>query len=145
MRILITAYLDGQSSGGGYKFTLTKEGSYGVGWRAYHTAKGLKRFLTSFGLKIDPAFTQLHDMRESGRGRIITMATEEKAVVDGPYFWSMDQVPHGAKPYVDLCNGSYVTCYIHDDGHTVSFYRPNPNAKDVYRAFDFWPCEREYS
>lgn len=50
-----------------------------------------------------------------------------------PGFWSLDEVPAGAVPFVGLSNGSLVTCYATNDGETIRLYRPNPNAPDVYK------------
>ena len=49
------------------------------------------------------------------------------------YFWRLDEVPAGAVPFVGLSNGSLVTCYATNDGETIRLFRPNPNAKEVYR------------
>lgn len=48
------------------------------------------------------------------------------------YFWKLEELPDGCKPVEDWCNGSKVRCFAHNDGHTLTIYRPNPNAKDVY-------------
>lgn len=133
--IHITAYLDGQTKGMGYKYIVTRSAS---SWRAYRTAKGLKYFLDNFGLKINPACTQLHDYSKIGQGRIITMVCEEK-IVDDDFggFWDISEVPKEAKPYYDIVNGNYVQCYILDEGHKVTAYKPNPNAKEVYKPFNY--------
>ena len=47
-------------------------------------------------------------------------------------FWSLDELPEGAKPIKALSNGSIVTCYFTNDGETIRFYRPNPNAHAIY-------------
>ena len=47
-------------------------------------------------------------------------------------FWSLEDLPEGAKPIKAVSNGSIVTCYFTNDGETIHFYRPNPNAKAVY-------------
>ena len=47
-------------------------------------------------------------------------------------FWSLEELPEGAKPIKATSNGSIVTCYFHNDGKTIRFYRPNPNAHAVY-------------
>ena len=47
-------------------------------------------------------------------------------------FFSLDQIPESAKPIKALSNGSIVTCYFTNDGEQIRFYRPNPNAKQVY-------------
>lgn len=133
--IHITAYLDGQTKGMGYRYIVTRGAT---SWRAYRTAKGLKYFLDNFGLKIDPNLTQLHDYRGIGGGRVITMACKEKVVEDGfNGFWDIAEVPKEAKPYYDLSNGSYVQCYILDTGDKVTTYKPNPNAKEVYKPLDY--------
>lgn len=56
----------------------------------------------------------------------------DRKFVEGRSFWSLDEVPSGAKPFLGLSNGSIVTCYFVNDGRTISIYRPNPNAKEVY-------------
>ena len=50
----------------------------------------------------------------------------------GGGFWSLDEIPEGAKPIKALSNGSIVTCYFTNDGETIRIYRPNPNATRVY-------------
>ena len=48
-------------------------------------------------------------------------------------FNRLDQLPEGAKPFLGLSNGSVVTCYFTNDGETITIYRPNPNAHEVYQ------------
>jgi hypothetical protein len=48
-------------------------------------------------------------------------------------FWSLDELPSGVVPFIGLSNGSLVTCYAANDGEKISLYRPNPNAKEVYK------------
>ena len=48
-------------------------------------------------------------------------------------FWKREDVPAEAKPIKALSNGSIVTCYFTNDGETIRIYRPNPNAKEVYK------------
>lgn len=56
----------------------------------------------------------------------------DRRFVDGAMFWKIDDLPENAKPFLGLSNGSIVTCYFTNDGETVTIYRPNPNAKEVY-------------
>lgn len=142
MAVRITAYLDGQTVGCGYKFIITKDP---YSWRAFQTNQGFKRFLDLFGLTIDPAQTELHDYRSVGRGRCITMVCKEKIVNDGTssYFWHIEDVPKEAKEYFDIVNGSYVRCYILDEGHTVTTYKPNPNSV-YYQPVDYWYYNKLY-
>lgn len=48
------------------------------------------------------------------------------------FFWHYEELPSDAKPIIGLSNGCLVTCFFTNDGETISVYRPNPNAKDVY-------------
>nr|DAL63055.1 MAG TPA_asm: protein of unknown function (DUF4121) [Caudoviricetes sp.] len=47
-------------------------------------------------------------------------------------FWKLEDLPEGCKPVKDWSNGSKVKCFAHNDGKTLTIYRPNPNEKDVY-------------
>lgn len=84
--ISITIYLDGKTSECGYKYVVQRDC---MAWTAYRTDSGFRRFLALYGLKINPQFTQLHDMRAVGKGRVITTACYNKRVTDGRYFWSL--------------------------------------------------------
>lgn len=56
--------------------------------------------------------------------------------LDNPHsggFWNLSEIPEGAKKIKALSNGSIVDCYILNDGKTLHVYRPNPNAKEVYK------------
>lgn len=132
--ISITIYLDGKTSECGYKYVVQRDC---MAWTAYRTDSGFRRFLALYGLKINPQFTQLHDMQAVGKGRVITTACYDKRVTDGRYFWSLGEVPENARRFVSLCNGEYVDCYITDDGQTATVYRPNPNAKNVYIPYNY--------
>lgn len=55
-------------------------------------------------------------------------------IVDTKYhFWSLDELPAGAKPIWALSNGSVVECYFCNIEGKIMWYRPNPNAKEVYK------------
>lgn len=49
------------------------------------------------------------------------------------YFWKIKQIPKRAKKIKALCNGSFVDCYYKTTAKKVFWYRPNPNAKEVYK------------
>lgn len=53
------------------------------------------------------------------------------------YFWEIDELPNMCKSLYAMCNGSMVKCYTHNDGNTITIYRPNPNAKEVYKPLEF--------
>lgn len=140
--INVTIYMDGETTGIGYKFVVTRGCT---AWTAYRTAKGFNRFMRAYGLKIDPATVQTHIMHHKGNARCMTAACFEKTVKDGEYFYSLDEVPEAAKQHIDLCNGEYVNCYILDEGDTVTMYRPNPNAQAVYIPYNYRECAAKFS
>lgn len=54
-----------------------------------------------------------------------------------PYFWKMEELPEDAKPIMLKSNGSMVIGYFTNDDGYITLYRPNPNAKEVYRPIPF--------
>lgn len=54
----------------------------------------------------------------------------------GGGFWKRGDIPNEAKPFKALSNGSIVTCYFTNDGETINIFRPNPNAKEVYKPLE---------
>lgn len=82
-------------------------------------------------------------------GFTFTLVDEEKSERYGTYqqykmshdiidpcdggFWKYEDLPAGVKPFKALSNGSIVTCYFLNDGKTIRIYRPNPNAKEIYK------------
>lgn len=48
------------------------------------------------------------------------------------YFWSLKEIPKGAKPIKLLSNGSIVTGYYLNKDNIIHIFRPNPNAKSIY-------------
>lgn len=137
--ISLQMHLDGKLSQCGYKFIVQKE--HGA-WKAFRTEQGFRYFLENYGLKIDRRFTQLYDLREQGLGRTIVSQFYPKNISE-LYFWDMREIPEKARPVVQLVNGSYVHCYILDDGDNLIVYKPNPNAKDVYVPFDYWAVNKK--
>lgn len=51
-------------------------------------------------------------------------------------FWKLEEVPAKAKPFKALSNGAIVTCYHYKNSKnkTITIYRPNPNAKEIYKT-----------
>lgn len=60
-------------------------------------------------------------------------------------FWTMDDLPDGAKPLFAMSNGSMVQCYVSNDGDTITTWRPNPNSKAVFNPLPFEEAKRYYS
>ena len=53
------------------------------------------------------------------------------------YFWQEEEIPQRAEQFVGLENGEYVNLYADKDDNSVTIYRPNPNAKEVYKPYDY--------
>lgn len=51
-------------------------------------------------------------------------------------FWKIEELPEGVKPIKALSNGSIVTCYFRTLNDKIEIFRPNPNAKDVYKPLE---------
>lgn len=59
-------------------------------------------------------------------------------IIDDPCdrsFWALEELPVGARKVTLMENGHNVTCYFTNDGTSIHLFRPNPNAKDVYRIY----------
>ena len=57
--------------------------------------------------------------------------------IDECLFWNKSEIPDDVKPIKALSNGSIVTCYFKNDGETLFFYRPNPNApRSIYNPLE---------
>ena len=48
-------------------------------------------------------------------------------------FWKLSDLQKKKKKIKGYSNGSIVDCYVLNDGETLHVYRPNPNAKEVYK------------
>ena len=131
--ISITAYLDGGKSPGGYRFIVQKDHS---AWKGFKTVAGLKYFMNGYGLRIDPSQTEINDLRSKGNGRNVACMCFPKRV-DSVSFWDKKEVPADAKKHIAIVNAEFVDCYIVDNGQEAIVYKPNPNAKKVYKPYDY--------
>lgn len=112
-------------------------------WKWYHADTNSKEqmddLLNFFECEILDVAEE-HEFPSTGK---ITFYNLSKDIInhsDGG-FWSIDQMNERAgarriKSFIGLSNGSLVTCYaaFDDVKNTVEILRPNPNAKEVYRA-----------
>ena len=114
----------------GYRY-LIGQGSVNFALRAFCTSEGFKQFLKVYNVKMSKTF-EFHSSF-NGDYRCYTLKTKYK-VCD---FWHLYDLPKNVKKFIDLCNGSYVECYYADiEGQRVIF-KPNPNAKEVYKPLDY--------
>jgi hypothetical protein len=48
-------------------------------------------------------------------------------------FWNINDLPQNCKKIKALSNGSIVDCYYLKNGKDIIMFRPNPNAKELYK------------
>ena len=111
---------DRERYGHGYKYLIR----YGVlnSYTAFRTDTGMKEFLKRNKMTMvkDPVW---------GHDYILSKTIEERL------FCNLSQIENieNCISYYNLSNGSLVTCYSEILEDKVINYRPNPNAKNVYR------------
>ena len=125
--ILISAWVT-KSHDSGYKFLITHGASP---WTAFKTNKGFLAFMERTGLKINK---ELSRAKRCHKGDVVVVMVCEPRVIEESYFYNLSEIPAGAVPYTELCNGSYVTCYSLSTEEKTTLFLPNPNAKNVYNA-----------
>lgn len=84
-----------------------------------------------------------HEVKHETTGKIIFYNLSKN--INDPCnggFWSIEQLQEISKgqklkKFKGLSNGSIVDCYIGIGENMVDIYRPNPNAKEVYRKMEF--------
>lgn len=95
----------------------------GFHFASFKNINQAKKFFDIFGAKFSPFYAdEFYESWES-----------EKIFKDEGYFWKKEELPKGVKKIKALSNGSIVDCYYKKTDKAVLFYRPNPNAKNVYK------------
>lgn len=79
---------------------------------------------------------ELHEERNTPTNGIYKTFKMSHELNDNKHFFKLSELPEGVKPFKALSNGSIVTCYFLNDGETIHIYRPNPNAKEVYKPLE---------
>lgn len=89
-------------------------------------------FRKTLGFKI-----KLLEILNEGTEKEIKIYISNYKIIDNS-FWKLEELPKRVKPIKALSNGSLVTCYYCKDykSNTITIYRPNPNAKDIYKPLD---------
>ena len=112
-----------------YKYLINPLGISGCP-RAFRTDSGFKNFLKVFNLSIVKSSIEVFGSKGE---RFVHCRLKGKYRVCS--FWHKNDVPRNAKSFIGLSNGSYVDCYYADiDGWRI-IYKPNPNAKEVYKPY----------
>lgn len=109
-----------------YKYLFERIG-WGIGYKAFRTLKGFKNFIKICNLKLK--FKKKYYNEKYGNIKVYNVLGN----IEERFFWSLSEVPKEAVKYKDLCNGHYVDCYYLQTEEGTIIYKPNPNAKNVYK------------
>lgn len=116
---------------GNDKVSIIFNGGAMVTLRTFKTMKELNHFAVTLGFTYNLMVSTMSDRC----GRINTYAISH-FINDPPnYFWSLAEIPPGAQKVVLTENGQDVTCYFINDGSVINIFRPNCNAKEVYKLY----------
>ena len=88
--------------------------------------------LENFSKKLGFSYTQ-EEFNYSVEQGVYIKCRLSHSIDDNNSFMELSSVPKGARSFKALSNGAIVDCYFLNDGKTIHIYRPNPNAKDVYK------------
>lgn len=108
-----------------YKHILTR-GAYA--YTAFRTDKGLNDFIKRTGID----FVKQNEVMTADHGKVQWFIAENIEIQE-KLFWKMEDIPENAVKYTDLSNGSLVDCYYTNENDVYTQYRPNCNAKEVYK------------
>ena len=111
-----------------YKHILTKGG---YPYTAFRTDKGLNDFIKRTGAD----FIKQNEVMTADHGKVQSF-TAENIEIQEKLFWKMEEIPENAVKYTDLSNGSLVDCYYTNEHNIYTVYRPNCNAKEVYKPME---------
>lgn len=109
-----------------YKYIIQK------GWYAYcayHTEKGFNDFLERCNIDLSKYTPRVNETEENGKIETYYLDVQVEEVS----FWKLEDIPVGAIKFTGLSNGSYVDCYYIHTENGAKIFRPNPNAKEVYK------------
>ena len=111
-----------------YKHILTK-GAYA--YTAFRTDKGLTDFIKRTGAD----FIKQNEVMTADHGKVQSFIAENIEIRE-KLFRKMEEIPENAVKYTDLSNGSLVDCYYTSESNVYTQYRPNCNAKEVYKPME---------
>lgn len=113
------------------------------GWEWYigniHNQQELKKVLEFLEIELTDID---HEVNHKTTGKIVfyNLSKNINSPCDGG-FWNMDQLQEMSKgqrlkKFKGLSNGSITDCYIGIGENIIDIYRPNPNAKEVYKTME---------
>ena len=100
-------------------------------YTAFRTDKGLNDFIKRTGAN----FTKRNEVMTAEHGKVQSFFAENIEIQEKS-FGKMEDIPENAVKYTDLSNGSLVDCYYTNENNVYTQYRPNPNAKEVYKPME---------
>jgi hypothetical protein len=113
---------------GGYKYLI--RGQAFTPYTAYKTDKGFKDWLQRSNLTLE--YIETKSLEGDGETMTAKIYTASGTITDN-LFWSMEELPENAIQYKGLSNGSLVDCYYIHTENGSEIFRPNPNAKEIYK------------
>lgn len=114
--------------GCGYHYLITCDA---LSETAFRTVYGYKRYLERTGLIPKHVDSFLHP--KNGKTEVYRLHGRYREQL----FSKMDEIPMGADKFVGLCNWSYVDCYYADVDGVRTIFRPNSNAEEVYKPYEW--------
>ena len=111
-----------------YKHILTKDV---YNYTAFRTDKGLNDFVKRTGAD----FIKHNEVMTADHGKVQCFVAENIEIQEKS-FGKMEDIPENAVKYTDLSNGSLVDCYYTNENNIYTVYRPNCNAKEVYKPME---------
>jgi hypothetical protein len=115
------------------------------GWQYYmggiSNEKQLKEFLEFLEIETT-TIDSIKEYESTGKIIFYNLSKNINSPCDGG-FWSIEQLKESSKgqklkKFKGLSNGSMVDCYIGISDDIIEVYRPNPNAKEVYKPMELW-------
>ena len=98
---------------------------------AFRTDKGLSDFIKRTGAD----FIKHNEVMTADHGKVQGFIAENIEIQE-KLFRTMEEIPENAVKYTDLSNGSLVDCYYTNENNIYTVYRPNCNAKEVYKPME---------
>lgn len=89
---------------------------------SFKTKEQFNRYCATLGIKYT-----LHEEKDEYNHYTISHDFKKK------YFWKLEDLPIGCKPMKMLSNGKIIDSYFRTTEKEIEIYKPNPNAKDVYK------------
>ena len=117
-----------KETGIGYYYCITA--GAGIGLEAFRTEEEFNAYLQRTGLTVE--FRSEFESKECGHTELYSLI----GCYHDALFWSMNEIPEDAQKFIGLSNGSYVNCFYADVDGIRTIFRPNPNAKEVYKPVD---------